>query len=186
MTTNAETTPAEMNVAANATRTGQVATIDTSQGPIKIEFFPDAAPKHVNNFISLAKTGFYEDTLFHRIEDGFVIQGGDNNTKSNGTSRETWGTGNPGHTLQAEFSDIPHTRGIVSMARAADPNSAGSQFFIVLNDSQFLDNQYTVFGRVIEGMDVVDKIASINTNEENQPIDPEQARIKSVRTEETS
>jgi dolichyl-diphosphooligosaccharide--protein glycosyltransferase len=186
MTTNAETTAAEMNVAANATRTGQVATIDTSQGPIKIEFFPDAAPKHVNNFISLAKTGFYEDTLFHRIEDGFVIQGGDNNTKSNGTSRETWGTGNPGHTLQAEFSDIPHTRGIVSMARAADPNSAGSQFFIVLNDSQFLDNQYTVFGRVIEGMDVVDKIASINTNEENQPIDPEQARIKSVRTEETS
>jgi cyclophilin family peptidyl-prolyl cis-trans isomerase len=121
--------------------------------------------------------------LFHRIEDGFVIQGGDNNTKSNGTSRETWGTGGPGHKVEAEFSDIPHERGIVSMARAADPNSAGSQFFIVLNDSQFLDNQYTVFGRVIEGMDVVDRLASINTNKENQPIDPEQARIKSVRTE---
>jgi dolichyl-diphosphooligosaccharide--protein glycosyltransferase len=183
--TNPETT-AEFNLAENATRLGQVASIDTSQGPIKIEFFPDAAPKHVSNFFSLAKTGFYDDTLFHRVEDGFVIQGGDNNTKSNGTSRERWGTGNPGHTLEAEFSDMPHKRGIVSMARAADPNSAGSQFFIVLNDSQFLDNQYTVFGRVIEGMDVVDKIASINTNKENQPIDPEQARIKSVRTEETS
>ncbi|HET6640968.1 MAG TPA: peptidylprolyl isomerase, partial [Nitrososphaeraceae archaeon] len=186
ITTNPETSAAEMNFAENATKPGQVATIDTSQGPIKIEFFPDAAPKHVNNFISLAKTGFYDDTLFHRIEDGFVIQGGDNNTKSNGTSREMWGTGNPGHALQAEFNDIAHTRGIISMARAADPNSAGSQFFIVLNDSQFLDNQYTVFGRVIEGMDVVDKIASINTNNENQPIDPAQARIKSVRTEETS
>jgi dolichyl-diphosphooligosaccharide--protein glycosyltransferase len=186
MTTNAESTAAEMNLAANATRPGQVATIDTSQGPIKIEFFPDAAPKHVSNFVSLAKTGFYDDTLFHRIEDGFVVQGGDNNTKSNGTSRETWGTGNPGYTVEAEFSDIAHTRGIVSMARAADPNSAGSQFFIVLNDSQFLDNQYTVFGKVIEGMDVVDKIASINTNKESQPIDPEQARIKSVRIEETS
>lgn len=166
--------------AEDATKSGQVATIDTSQGPIKIEFFPDAAPKHVNNFISLAKTGFYDDTLFHRIEDGFVIQGGDNNTKSNGTSRETWGTGNPGHTVEAEFSDISHKRGIVSMARAADPNSAGSQFFIVLNDSQFLDNQYTVFGRIIEGMDVVDKIASVNTNNENQPVDPVQARIESV------
>jgi dolichyl-diphosphooligosaccharide--protein glycosyltransferase len=183
VTTNPETTAGKMNLAANATRPGQVATIDTSQGPIKIEFFPEAAPKHVSNFVSLAKTGFYDDTLFHRIEDGFVIQGGDNNTKSNGTSRETWGTGGPGHTVEAEFSDIPHERGIVSMARAADPNSAGSQFFIVLNDSQFLNNQYTVFGRVIEGMDVVDRLASVNTNKENQPIDPEQARIKSVRTE---
>ena len=186
VTTNPETSAAEMNLAENATKPGQVATIDTSQGPIKIEFFPNAAPNHIRNFVSLAKTGFYDDTLFHRIEDGFVIQGGDNNTKSNGTSRETWGTGNPGHTVEAEFSDIAHKRGIVSMARAADPNSAGSQFFIVLNDSQFLDKQYTVFGKVIEGMDVVDKIASINTNKENQPIDPEQARIKSVRTGETS
>jgi dolichyl-diphosphooligosaccharide--protein glycosyltransferase len=185
VTTNPENS-AEMNLAENATKPGQVATIDTSQGPIKIELFPDVAPNHVRNFVSLAKTGFYDDTLFHRIEDGFVIQGGDNNTKSNGTSRETWGTGKPGHTLDAEFSDIAHKRGIVSMARAADPNSAGSQFFIVLNDSQFLDKQYTVFGKVIEGMDVVDKIASINTNKENQPIDPEQARIKLVRTGETS
>jgi dolichyl-diphosphooligosaccharide--protein glycosyltransferase len=186
VTTNPETSAAaETNLAENATKPRQVATIDTSQGPIKIEFFPNAAPNHVRNFVSLAKTGFYDDTLFHRIEDGFVIQGGDNNTKSNGTSRETWGTGNPGHTVEAEFSDIAHNRGIVSMARAADPNSAGSQFFIVLNDSQFLDKQYTVFGKVIEGMDVVDKIASINTNKENQPIDPEQARIKSVRIGET-
>jgi dolichyl-diphosphooligosaccharide--protein glycosyltransferase len=185
VTTNPETT-AEMNLAANSTTPGQIATIDTTQGSIKIVFYSDAAPKHVSNFISLAKAGFYDDTLFHRIEDGFVIQGGDNNTKSNGTSRVIWGTGNPGHTVEAEFSDIPHKRGIVSMARAADPNSAGSQFFIVLNDSQFLDNQYTVFGKVIEGMDVVDKIASINTNKENQPVDPELARITSVKTEETS
>ncbi|MDQ3839972.1 MAG: peptidylprolyl isomerase, partial [Thermoproteota archaeon] len=168
---------------ANTTKPTQLATIDTSQGPISIEFFSEAAPNHVNNFIKLARSGFYDNTLFHRIEDGFVIQGGDNNTKPNGTSRERWGSGSPGYTVDAEFSDIPHKRGIVSMARAADPNSAGSQFFIVLNDSQFLDNQYTVFGRVIEGMDVVDRIASIATNNENQPVNPEQARINSVRIE---
>jgi dolichyl-diphosphooligosaccharide---protein glycosyltransferase len=169
---------------ANATKPSQVATISTSQGPIRIEFFPEVAPKHVSNFISLAKNGFYDNTLFHRVEPGFVIQGGDNNTKPNGTSRERWGTGNPGYTLEAEFSEIPHKRGIVSMARAADPNSAGSQFFIVLNDSQFLDNQYTVFGRVTEGMDVVDKLSSVSTNSENQPVNPDQARIESVRTDE--
>jgi dolichyl-diphosphooligosaccharide---protein glycosyltransferase len=109
-----------------------------------------------------------------------VIQTGDNNTKSNGTGRDSWGTGNPGRLVDAEFSDIPHKRGIVSMARASDPNSAGSQFFIVLNDSQFLDKQYSVFGRVIEGLEIVDKIASIPTNEADQPMDPEKARRKSV------
>src|SRR5918996_3016015 len=178
--TNATTTT-DLGSLANATGSGQVATIDTSQGPIRIEFFPNAAPEHVNNFVSLAKSGFYDETLFHRIDDGFVIQAGDNNTKPNGTSREGWGTGNPGRTVEAEFNDIPHKRGIVSMARTDDPNSAGSQFFIVLNDSQFLDKKYTVFGRVVEGMDAVDKIASVDTNNEDQPIDPEQARIKTVR-----
>lgn len=181
--TNATTTT-DLGSLANATGSGQVATIDTSQGPIRIEFFPNAAPQHVNNFVSLAKSGFYDETLFHRIDDGFVIQAGDNNTKPNGTSRESWGTGSQGRTVEAEFSDIPHKRGIVSMARTADPNSAGSQFFIVLNDSQFLDKKYTVFGRVVEGMDAVDKIASVDTNNQDQPIDPEQARIKAVRIEE--
>ena len=156
-------------------------TIDTSQGPIRMEFFPDAAPKHVNNFISLANKGFYVETLFHHIDKGFVIQAGDNNTKPNGTGRDRWDTGSPGYSIEAEFTDIPHKRGIVSMARTTDPNSAGSQFFIVLNDSQFLNSQYTVFGRVTEDMDIVDKIASIPTNEKDQPVDPEQARIKSVR-----
>ena len=168
----------------NTTTSRQIATIDTSQGPIRMEFFPDAAPKHVNNFISLANKGFYDETLFHRIDKGFVIQAGDNNTKPNGTGRERWGTGSPGYSIEAEFTNIPHKRGIVSMARTTDPNSAGSQFFIVLNDSQFLDNQYTVFGRVTEGMNTVDKIASVPTNEKDQPADPEKARIKSVRIKE--
>jgi dolichyl-diphosphooligosaccharide--protein glycosyltransferase len=171
----------DANPTENTIASRQIATIDTSQGPIRIEFFPDAAPRHVSSFILLANKGFYDETLFHRIDKGFVIQAGDNNTKPNGTGRDRWGTGSPGYSVEAEFSDIPHKRGIVSMARATDPNSAGSQFFIVLNDSQFLDSQYTVFGKVTEGMDIVDKIASIPTNEKDQPVDPEQARIKSVR-----
>ena len=174
----------DANPTRNTTTSRQIATIDTSQGPIRMEFFPDAAPKHVNNFISLANKGFYDETLFHRIDKGFVIQAGDNNTKPNGTGRERWGTGSPGYSIEAEFTNIPHKRGIVSMARTTDPNSAGSQFFIVLNDSQFLDNQYTVFGRVTEGMNTVDKIASVPTNEKDQPADPEKARIKSVRIKE--
>ena len=117
-------------------------TIDTSQGPISMEFFPDAAPKHVSNFISLANKGFYDETFFHHIDKGFVIQTGDNNTKPNGTGRDRWGTGSPGYSIEAEFSDTPHKRGIVSMARATDPNSAGSQFFIVLK-------RLTVFGQSI-------------------------------------
>jgi cyclophilin family peptidyl-prolyl cis-trans isomerase len=174
----------DTNPTRNTTTSRQIATIDTSQGPIRIEFFPDAAPQHVNNFISLANKGFYDETLFHRIDKGFVIQAGDNNTKPNGTGRDRWGTGSPSYSVEDEFSDIPHKRGIVSMSRATDPNSAGSQFFIVLNDSQFLDNQYTVFGRVTEGMNTVDKIASVSINEKDQPVDPEQARIKSGRIEE--
>jgi dolichyl-diphosphooligosaccharide---protein glycosyltransferase len=149
-----------------------------------MEFFPDAAPKHVSNFISLANKGFYEEKLFHHIDKGFVIQAGDNNTKPKGSGRDRWGAGSPGYLIEAKFSDIPHKRWIVSMARATDPNSAGSQFFIVLNDSQFLDNQYTIFGRVTEGMNTVDKIASVPTNEKDQPVHPEKARIKSVRIEE--
>jgi cyclophilin family peptidyl-prolyl cis-trans isomerase len=111
---------------------------------------------------------------------GFVIQGGDPNTK-NSTDKAAWGTGDPGYRIDAEFSNIPHERGIVSMARSSDPNSAGSQFFIVLNDSRFLDNQYTVFGRVVNGMDAVDKIATLQTVQNDQPQDPNAARIDSVK-----
>ncbi|MGI0029127.1 MAG: peptidylprolyl isomerase, partial [Nitrososphaera sp.] len=173
----------------NQEYSNDIAVIETTQGTIKIEFFPEAAPDHVDNFISLAKKGFYDGTLFHRIVPGFVIQGGDPNTASS-TDRDIWGQGGPGYTIEAEFNDIPHDRGIVSMARAMDPDSAGSQFFIVLRGDDLtkgaLDNQYTVFGRVIEGMDVVDKIAAVETivvggNSDNrQPADPEAARILSV------
>ena len=117
-----------------------------------MEFFPNAALKHVENFKRLSQRGFNNRTLFHRIDKEFVIQGGDPNTRQNGTGREQWDTGHPGFSLAEEFNTIPHERGIVSMARSSDPNSAGSQFFIVLNEAPFLDNQYTVFGRVIEGM----------------------------------
>jgi peptidyl-prolyl cis-trans isomerase B (cyclophilin B) len=133
------------------------AIINTKFGEIEIEFFPDKAPNHVANFIKLAKSGFYNGTIFHRVIPGFMIQGGDPNTK-NLTNKESYGTGGPGYNVNAEFNDIQHKRGIVSMARANDPNSAGSQFFIVVENSFFLDNQYTVFGRVVKGMGVADKI----------------------------
>jgi dolichyl-diphosphooligosaccharide---protein glycosyltransferase len=124
------------------------------------------------------------DTLFHRIDKDFVIQGGDPNTRQNGTGREQWGTGHPGFSLAEEFNTIPHERGIVSMARSSDPNSAGYQFFIVINEAPFLDNQYMVFGRVIEGMDVVDKIEALPAVQNNQPADLEAARIQSISINE--
>ena len=162
------------------TPSDNVAILKTSLGNITIEFFPQAAPKHVNNFLNLSKTGFYDGTIFHRIVKDFVIQGGDPTTKST-TQKDRWGTGGPSSTLDAEFNDIPHERGILSMARTADPNSAGSQFFIITKDSRFLDNQYTVFGRVIDGMETVDKIEALTTNQSSdQPIDFEKAQIQKV------
>ena len=151
------------------TTTNNTATIETTQGPIKIEFYPDVAPNHVKNFQDLASKGFYDGVVFHRIVPGFVIQAGDPNTKNGNSSKDTWGTGGPGYTINQEFNSIPHERGILSMARTNDPNSAGSQFFIVLNDSKFLDNQYTVFGKVTEGLEIVDKIANSTTNPMDQP-----------------
>jgi len=167
------------------TQSSEIAVISTAQGTIEVEFFPNAAPAHVANFIELANQGFYNGTLFHRINPEFVIQGGDPNTKGDDSDRNTWGQGGPNSTLNAEFNDIPHERGIVSMARSTDPNSAGSQFFIVLQDSSFLNGQYTVFGRVVSGMDVVDKIARLQTiggtgPDAEQPVNFEQARIQSV------
>ena len=158
----------------------KLALLDTAQGPITMEFFPNVAPIHVSNFEKLAESGFYNGTIFHRIVKGFVIQGGDPNTK-NSTNMAAWGTGDPGYKIEAEFSNTPHNRGIVSMARSSDPDSAGSQFFIVLNDSRFLDNQYTVFGRVVNGMDVVDKIAALPTIQNDQPQDPNMAKINSIK-----
>jgi len=166
----------------------KTAIIETTQGTIELEFYPNAAPKHVKNFIDLAESGFYNGTLFHRIVQNFVIQGGDPNTRGNDTDRSKWGQGGPDYTVPAEFNDIPHTRGIVSMARSSDPDSAGSQFFIVLADNpstKALDHQYTVFGKVTSGMDVVDKIAKLQTfkggSNNEQPVNPEDARILSVR-----
>ena len=162
------------------TITNNTATIETTQGPIKIEFYPDVAPNHVKNFQDLASKGFYDGVVFHRIVPGFVIQAGDPNTKNGNSSNDTWGTGGPGYTINQEFNSIPHERGILSMARTNDPNSAGSQFFIVLNDSKFLDNQYTVFGKVTEGLEIVDKIANSTTNAMDQPEDPNSARINKI------
>jgi peptidyl-prolyl cis-trans isomerase B (cyclophilin B) len=135
------------------------AIIKTSFGNIKFNLVPDIAPETVRNFSQLAKSGFYDGTLFHRIIPGFMIQGGDPNTKN--PDKSTWGQGGPGYNLKAEFNSRSHLRGIVSMARATDPDSAGSQFFIVTSDSTFLDRQYTVFGEVVEGMEVVDKIVNL-------------------------
>ncbi len=153
--------------------------IQTKFGDIALEFFPDAAPKTVENFKKLASSGFYDGLIFHRIVPGFVIQGGDPNTKSV-SNKSRWGTGGPGWTVKAEFNKNKHSRGALSMARSQDPNSAGSQFFIVLKDSNFLDGQYTVFGKVTSGMDIVDKIAALKTDSADAPADPEQARMVKV------
>ena len=133
--------------------------IKTDFGDVKFSLLPDIAPETVRNFVSLAKKGFYDGTLFHRVIPGFMIQGGDPNTKN--SDKSTWGQGGPGYNLKAEFNSRSHLRGIVSMARANDPDSAGSQFFIVTSDSTFLDKQYTVFGEVVDGIEVADKIVNL-------------------------
>jgi len=160
----ADKTPAEKAEAAK----GPKAIIKTKFGDMDIVFFPEKAPKHVENFLALATSGFYNGTIFHRVIPGFMIQGGDPNTKDL-NKPETYGQGGPSQRLKAEFNDIPHRRGILSMARTNDPNSAGSQFFIVVKDSNFLDGQYTVFGEVVKGMEVADKIVSLPKNSRDLP-----------------
>lgn len=141
-----------------------IATLQTDMGDIAIKFFYDKAPKHVENFIDLSSKGFYDGTMFHRVIPGFMIQGGDPLTKKVEDPRQTYGTGGNGNNrVKAEFNDVSHKRGIVSMARSSDPNSASSQFFIVVKDSTFLDGQYSAFGEVVSGMDVADKIANTPT-----------------------
>ena len=154
-------------------------TITTKFGNIELEFYPEHAPKTVDNFKELAKKGFYDGLIFHRIVPKFVIQGGDPNTR-NLANRDKWGTGGPGWNVKAEFNKNKHSRGVLSMARSQDPNSAGSQFFIVLKDSGFLDGQYTVFGKVTSGMDFVDKIEALKTDSADAPIDPEEAKMTKV------
>lgn len=154
------------------------AVIETKFGNIELRFFPDVAPNHVKNFIELAKKGFYDGTTFHRVIPGFMIQGGDPNSK--GSDKSKCGMGGPGYTLKAEFNEKPHKKGALSMARAANPDSAGSQFFICVADSFFLDRQYTVFGEVVSGMDVVDKIVSQQRDKRDNPNERIEMKVKVI------
>jgi peptidyl-prolyl cis-trans isomerase B (cyclophilin B) len=152
--------------------------IETNHGKISFDLLVELAPETVRNFEKLTKDGFYDGTLFHRVIPGFMIQGGDPNTKTD--NKGSWGMGGPGYNIKAEFSPRSHLRGIVSMARSSDPNSAGSQFFIVTSDSAFLDREYTVFGQVKEGMDVADKIVNVQKDGNNCPLDKVQMLKVSV------
>ena len=162
----------------------EVAVIETSMGRIVFKFFPDVAPNHCANFKKLANFGFYDGTTFHRVIPGFMIQGGDILSADADPSND--GTGMPGYQIKAEFSDISHRRGIVSMARKpTGPHTAGSQFFICVADAPWLDGQYSVFGEVIEGMDVVDKIVSVPRDERDRPLeDVVVYRIRVIKQEE--
>lgn len=147
----------------------EAAIISTTEGDMVIEFWPDVAPGHVENFKKLAQKGFYDGTAFHRVIKGFMIQGGDPLTKDD-AKQSQWGTGGPGYQIKAEFNDKAHTRGVLSMARSNDPNSAGSQFFICHGDPTFLDHQYTTFGKLIKGDDVLEKIATAPTHPGDRPV----------------
>lgn len=147
--------------------------LHTNVGSMTLEFRPDKAPGHVDNFLKLAREGFYDGTRFHRVIPGFMIQGGDPNTKDGDARR--WGTGGPGYHIDAEFNDIPHRKGTLSMARSQNPNSAGSQFFICHGEASFLDNQYTAFGQLVEGEETLDAIANApceKGGEGSRPVDP--------------
>ncbi len=148
--------------------TNEVAVIKTVAGDMVIEFWPDVAPKTVENFKTLAQKGFYDGTAFHRIIKGFMVQGGDPLTKDD-TKQNRWGTGDPGYKIKAEFNERSHKRGVISMARSQDPDSAGSQFFICHGDPSFLDRQYTAFGKLIQGDDVLEKLATTKVGSQDRP-----------------
>ena len=152
------------------------AILSTRHGEITIEFLPEVAPNHVKNFIELAQKNFYDKTTFHRVIPGFMIQGGDPNSKN--PDKRLHGTGGSGKNVKAEFSKTPHVRGIVSAARSASPDSASSQFFIVVADSSHLDNQYTAFGKVTSGLDVVDKIVAEETDHRDNPVEAVEITVK--------
>jgi peptidyl-prolyl cis-trans isomerase B (cyclophilin B) len=151
----------------------EIAIIKTTEGEMTVEFWTDVAPKTVENFKTLAKKGFYDGTCFHRIIKGFMIQGGDPLTKDAG-KENSWGTGGPGYQIKAELNERKHQRGVLSMARSASPDSAGSQFFICDGDASFLDRQYTAFGKLIKGEDVLAKIAttSVGSSNSGEPSKP--------------
>jgi peptidyl-prolyl cis-trans isomerase B (cyclophilin B) len=163
-----ETTPMTPSPS-SSTSANEVAVIKTSEGEMVAEFWPDVAPKTVENFKKLAREGFYDGTAFHRVIKGFMIQGGDPLTKDE-SKQSRWGTGDPGYKIKAEFNNKPHVRGVLSMARSSDPDSAGSQFFICHATAKSLDNQYTAFGKLIKGEDVLDKIATTQTAASDRPV----------------
>jgi len=154
------------------------AVIETKFGKITLRFFPDKAPNHVNNFIELAKKGFYDGTTFHRVIPGFMVQGGDPNSKS--PDRSKHGTGDPGYSLKAEFNPRPHKRGTLSMARSGHPDSAGSQFFICVADAPFLDGKYTAFGEVESGMGAADKIVNVKKDANDNPLEAVPMKVRIV------
>ena len=160
---NTNTAPA-MTTPANT----EVAVIKTTEGEMVVEFWADAAPKTIENFKTLAKKGFYDGTCFHRVIKGFMIQGGDPLTKDP-SKEDAWGTGGPGYQIKAEFNDHSHVRGVISMARSNNPDSAGSQFFICHGAPTFLDHQYTTFGKLIKGDDVLEKIGTTPTHPQDRP-----------------
>lgn len=163
--------------------TNEVAVIKTSAGEMVVEFWPEVAPKHVENFKKLARQGFYDSTAFHRIMKGFMIQGGDPKTKDL-TKEDEYGTGDPGYKINAEFNSRKHVRGVLSMARSRDPNSAGSQFFIMLGDAPSLDNQYTGFGKLIKGEEVLMKIGDtqVERSRSGEPSKPkERVEVQSIK-----
>ncbi len=162
-----------------------VVTLKTVQGDIAIRFFPEDAPEHVKNFVAHSESGLYKGCTFHRVIPGFMVQGGDPNTKEDGggvPGTGGYGYKGPGTNVPAEFNKRQHKRGILSMARSQDPDSAGSQFFICHGDSFFLDGQYTVFGEAISGLDVVDKIVDVPRDGSDMPDDDQ--RIEDVLVEE--
>jgi len=154
------------------------AILTTRHGDITLEFLPEVAPNHVQNFLDLARAGFYDDTLFHRCIPGFMIQGGDPNSKQ--ADKRLHGTGGSGKTIKAEFSKTPHVPGIVSAARSSNPDSASSQFFIVVDDAPHLDGQYMAFGRVVEGMKAVHLIVNEETDHRDNPLKPVSMKVTVV------
>jgi peptidyl-prolyl cis-trans isomerase B (cyclophilin B) len=160
--------PSETKQETKTVTTNEVAVIKTTEGEMVIAFWPEVAPRTVENFKTLARKGFYDGTCFHRVIKDFMIQGGDPLTKD-AAQEARWGTGGPGYNIKAEFNDRHHDRGVISMARSQDPDSAGSQFFICHGNPRFLDRQYTAFGKLIKGDDVLEKIATTPTHPPDRP-----------------
>ncbi|MBS1712916.1 MAG: peptidylprolyl isomerase [Armatimonadetes bacterium] len=159
----------------------EVAVLTTDKGTVVLKFYPNVAPEHVKSFKKLVSEKFYDGTRFHRCIAGFMVQGGDPNSKDMAKS-SVWGTGGPGFHLKAEFNDVKHTRGVLSMARSSDPDSAGSQFFIMVKEAPSLDHKYTAFGIVVEGMPAVDEIVKTGDAGNNGKVEPEDA-VKIVKAE---